>query len=82
MVGSKGKYRKVNPQLRQLVSSTKLLVEGLNKAPDFWWREGEEKGDSDDENDDDMMGTDETSNDMRKKPGQLKDEMMYLVQEE
>ena len=36
--GHKGSYRKVNPQLRQTVTSLKIICDQLNQAPDGWWK--------------------------------------------
>jgi len=35
---SRGSYRKINPQLAQCVESVQLLYQGLNRAPDEWWK--------------------------------------------
>ena len=81
MVGSKGKYRKVNPQLRQIVSSLNGICQGLNNAPDFWWKPSPED-EEENHDDDDMTGTEEFVNNDINKPGQPKDDMAYLEQEE
>ena len=36
--GHKGSYRKVNPQLRQIVTSLNAICESLSLAPDYWWK--------------------------------------------
>jgi hypothetical protein len=38
LVGGKGSYRKVNPQLLQTVTSLKAICQSLNRAPDYWWK--------------------------------------------
>lgn len=32
-----GSYRKVNPQLRQIVTSLNEINKSLSRAPDYWW---------------------------------------------
>lgn len=36
--GHGGSYRKINPQLSQMVESLKLICRSLNQAPDNWWK--------------------------------------------
>lgn len=36
--GGRGSFRKVNPQLAQCVESMQLVCQGLNQAPDEWWK--------------------------------------------
>lgn len=38
IVGGGRSYRKVNPQLAQCVESVRLVYQGLNRAPNEWWK--------------------------------------------
>lgn len=37
--GGRGSFRRVNPQLAQCVESIHLVCQGLNRAPDEWWKQ-------------------------------------------
>ena len=37
--GGRGSFRRVNPQLAQCVESLHMVCQGLNRAPDEWWKQ-------------------------------------------
>lgn len=59
--GRRGSYRNVNPQLAQSVESLRLICQGLNRAPDQWWKQNRlrvTKKEPEDEDEEDMDGPD------------------------
>ncbi len=36
--GGRGSFRRINPQLAQCIESLQLVCQGLNRAPDNWWK--------------------------------------------
>ena len=37
--GGRGSFRRMNPQLAQCVESLQMVCQGLNRAPDEWWKQ-------------------------------------------
>ena len=75
----KGSFRKINPQLLQMVTSLNVICQSLNRAPDHWWMMGSKNKSSEIQQ---ALGNDDTKDEEGMDDGEEEAQMIDLQRDD